>query len=86
MTKEEWLYKNAIQVDCDLNDGKRPEYSEVSGDGMLPVVLVNNGPFTAAAITYSENEYREFTRPDDDRPRQMFIAEIDKLKQVSNLK
>ena len=52
-------------------------------DGYLPVVLINNGMFTAAGIAYSEDELKAFTRPDDHRPKQIFFVKIEKLLQVS---
>lgn len=48
-------------------------------NGLLPVVLVNNGPFTAAGIIYDERELREFTRDDDTRPRKYFLVEVNDL-------
>ena len=86
MTGEEWLEKHGVLVECDLSDGKRPAFSEVAGDGVLPVILVDNGPFVAAAIAFSEPEYTEFTAPDNPRPRKMYVVEVEKLLQVSNLK
>lgn len=35
--------------------------------------LLNNGPFTAAAVAYNEGEWKELTREDDPRPRKWFI-------------
>ncbi|NLC31413.1 MAG: hypothetical protein GX765_05180 [Candidatus Moranbacteria bacterium] len=52
--------------------------------GYLPVVLVDNGPFTAAAIAYCERELDEFTGMDDYRPRQIFMVKIKKLIPVTD--
>ena len=74
MSKEQWLSENATEVpfvDWDLPDGH------------FPVVLVDNGPFTAAGIAYSKRELEEFTSPSDNRPKRFFIAPIEKLHEVS---
>ena len=47
--------------------------------GRLPVVLMDNGPFTAAGIAYKASELDEFTRPTDHRTKVMFLVSIDKL-------
>jgi hypothetical protein len=74
MSKEQWLSENATEVpfvDWDL-----PE-------GYLPVVLVDNGPFTAAGIAYYRQELKAFTDESDQRFKRFFIAPIDKLHEVS---
>lgn len=74
MTKEQWLSENATEVpfvDWDL-----PE-------GYLPVVLVDNGPFTAAGIAFSKRELEDFTDKRDMRPKRFFIVPINKLYEVS---
>jgi len=40
------------------------------------VCLVDNGPFTAAAIAYKESEFKEFfSNPDDLRPKRWFLVD-----------
>jgi hypothetical protein len=51
--------------------------------GFLPVGLVNNGAFTAAGIAFCEKELEEFTRLNDNRPRQLFMVKIEKLIPVA---
>ena len=46
----------------------------------LPVVLVNNGPFTAAAVAYDPKEAEEFTSSSDPRPRAYFSVPLAVLK------
>jgi hypothetical protein len=46
----------------------------------LPVCLVDNGPFTAAAIAYSPEEFQAFNRADDYRPKQWFMVPKEVLK------
>jgi hypothetical protein len=53
--------------------------------GMLPVVLVDNGPFTAAFICWKESEYERAFQSRDPRPKRTFAVEMRKLWEVSNL-
>lgn len=53
--------------------------------GFMPVCLVNNGAFTAAAVGYSDREIAEFTRRDDRRPRTYYMVPIAKLKEVCDI-
>ncbi|KKN25989.1 hypothetical protein LCGC14_0879270 [marine sediment metagenome] len=45
----------------------------------LPVVLVDNGPFTAAAIGYCEKEVVDFLDPDDPRSRVLYMVNVDDI-------
>jgi hypothetical protein len=54
--------------------------------GSLPVVLISNGPFTAAAVAYCKKEYEEFTEHESDaRLRIIYEASISDLLEVSDL-
>lgn len=77
MSKEKWLAENSIPVEGELN------WAKLASQGYLPVVLVNNGPFTAAAIAYSEQEFKVFTDPNDRRPKKVFICLVEDLHTVS---
>lgn len=79
MTKESWLEKNANEL-----HGGPPQWSRVL-EGNLPVCLVHNGAFTAAAIAYSERELQDFSDPQDRRPKRWFVAPIEALRKVSPL-
>jgi len=50
-----------------------------------PVCWMNNGPFTAAAVCYNKKEFEAFSCTDDDRPKQWFLVNIEKLKTVSSI-
>jgi hypothetical protein len=50
----------------------------------LPVVLVNNGPFTAAGVAYDNREREAFLYPDP-RPKQWFRVSREELRKVSDL-
>jgi len=51
---------------------------------LLPVCLVDNGFFTAAAIAYDERKRDVFLRPDP-RPKRYYLCTIEDLKLNSNL-
>lgn len=86
MTKEQWLAENAIEVEI---SGDTPELirqvllDEKIPYSHLPVVLVDNGAFTAAGIAFSKGELMAFTDKRDMRPKRYFIAPIEKLHEVS---
>jgi hypothetical protein len=46
--------------------------AEVPEDKAL-ICVIDNGPFEAAALIYSDRELQDFTRGDDWRPRQFFL-------------
>ena len=58
-----------------------PKWEDVK-EGSLPVCLVDNGPFKAAAVIYSKSELEEFSSPTDPRPKVWFMAKISDLEPV----
>jgi len=78
-SKESFLEREGIKSPYDL----KIKWSNVS-EGFLPVVLVNNGIFTAAGIAYCESELEAFTDMNDQRPRQIFLVKIEKLIPVTD--
>lgn len=81
-TKEAWLEKNATVI---YKTGTFPSWGVIFSSKELPVILIDNGTFTAAGIAYDEREYADFTDPNDPRPRQIYKVPIDKLKEVSDI-
>jgi len=77
-SKEDFLAREGIKGPYDL----KFKWDSVP-EGFLPVVLVDNGPFTAAAIAYCESELEAFTDMNDRRPRQIFFVKIEKLIPVA---
>ncbi len=71
-TKEEWLNNNGLEV-------TGPEWGLLATNfpGRVYVCLVDNGPFTAAAIAYNEQEFDVFNAPDDTRPRKWYVVPSD---------
>lgn len=65
--KEVFLHKHGQKVDA-------PATNVV--DGKVAVCLVDNGPFTAAAIAYSQEELEYFKKPDP-RPKEWFLVPIE---------
>lgn len=76
MSKEDWLNKNAAEF-------LAPIAWNLIIKGYLPIVLLQNPGFSAAAIAFSPEEYSVFTNPDDLRPKRYFYAIIEKLHSVS---
>lgn len=74
-SKEKWLQEHAAQL------AFLPHWDEIP-IGSLLVVLVDNGPFTAAAIVFSMGEYGAFTMANDPRPKKFFVANTAKLLDV----
>lgn len=74
-TKEEWLFKHGKAITA-------AEAREVfnTQPNYLPVVLVDNFMFTAAAIAYSPTELEEFIREDDIRPQKIYLVSREDLK------
>ena len=72
MTKEEFLYTNATPIrhyDRKFN---------AKESGKFTICLVFNSFFTAAAVCFSENEFKEFNT-DDGRAKLWYEIDIDKL-------
>ena len=80
-TKEEFLEREGREV---ITDFVSSNYKFLKQEGKLPVVLCDNGSFTAAGVAYTEREFECFVRYDN-RPKRIFIVPIEKLKEVSDV-
>jgi len=72
--KEVWLENNAVPAElatCYLAD-----FSTT-----FPVVLVNNGPFTAAAVCDTQQELKRFMQPDG-RDKSLYLVQRSRLAPV----
>jgi len=77
-SKESWLNRMGMPI-------QRPNSLTDVGLQELPVCLINNGIFTAAAIAYSNGELEELGIRDG-RPKQWYAVKMMDLMGVSNLK
>jgi len=68
-TKEDWLARNGQQVNIAVV--REMPWSDLK-DKMF-VCLVDNGPFTAAGIAYSDRERKAFLLPDH-RPQKWYMV------------
>ena len=76
-TKEEWLENNGLEVMGPawalLATNFPGLMNHLEGRGVY-VCLVDNGPFTAAAVAYSEAEFNAFNHPSDYRPKKWYVV------------
>jgi hypothetical protein len=73
-SKEQWLGREGKMVGRSWCVG----WEDFDGDE-LPIILVDNGPFTAAGVAFDAQERDHFTDPDDPRPKLYFMVRKDKL-------
>lgn len=76
-TKEQFLTQKGKRLP------RAPKWSDVP-KGSLPVVFIDNGRFSAAAIACSEAELKEFSRNDDPHPSIFYMVPIAELVKVSD--
>lgn len=74
-TKEEWLAREGRKF-------LHLRWQDLEEDE-LPVVLIQNPQFTAAAIAYCEEEFIIFLHPRDHRPKTIYVVKKDKLLQIA---
>lgn len=77
-SKESFLKREGVVIP----DNPKITWDSVP-EGSLPVVVVNNGRFTAAVIASCERDLDDYTSPTDDRPRQILMVKIEKLLPVA---
>lgn len=76
VSKQDWLEAHGIEMtenDC---------LEEADYTATMPVCLVNNGAFLAAAVGYKLEEAKYFAEPDG-RPKQWFLVKVADLHEVS---
>jgi hypothetical protein len=77
MSKEKFLESKGTRRESNFKWEETPT-------GNLPVVLLNNGYFTAAGVAYCEREFEAFTDPSDNRPKTIYTVAIEDLLPVSD--
>ena len=75
-SKEDWLKANAVKEHTST-----PRWGTAPQATMF-VCLVDNGPFTAAAIVVNRQEYDAFNAPTDTRPKVWYTVPVAKLSEV----
>lgn len=88
-TKEVYLEREGVEIgETDVETWFDVIWAnDADHKNRLPVCLVENMMFTAAAVCYCQGEIDEFTASpiDDPRPRKWYSVPIEKLKESSNL-
>lgn len=82
--KEAWLQVNGEEV-SEQTAVEWVKDGTIDFTTKMPVVLVDNGPFTAAGVAYDPGEFEVFTAEDDLRPKKYFVVAVEELKKVSDL-
>jgi len=79
-------HKNKVAQIESLYGGKRiqkpVEFADIPHDKAL-IVVVDNGAFEAAGFAYNAEEFREFTSPDDWRPKEYVLLDRDKTFELT---
>lgn len=85
MSKEFWLAKNGFLFEDWKPGDEVPPFETFTEKGDLPVILVDNGMFTAAGIGFDEREYKMMTDcTTDKRDKQLFSVPKTELLKVSD--
>lgn len=84
MSKEKWLELHGKSVQHNPLFAVTREYDDVRNKNLIPVCLVDNGPFTAAAVIFSKQEAMAFAASDG-RPKKWFLVPITALKDNSGI-
>lgn len=79
-SKESFLTRKGVEMT--IEEIKKFDFTD---NTIFPVILINNGIFTAAGVAFNKGELNEFTRPADPRPRKCYLVELEDLKEVSDI-
>ena len=58
----------------------------IGNSSIAVIIVVDNGPFEAAAFAFDSDEFNAFTRADDYRPKQFVLMNRNKAKELTNYK
>ena len=82
MEKEDWLRIHGTRLKHEPTHEELPQYIET---GNIPVCLVLNLMFTAAAVCVNSGELSAFTQEDDQRPKWWFTVPEASLVEIGAL-
>ena len=77
-SKETWLKENGTVI-------RQPVSYELIAEHRCAICLMDNGPFSAAAIIYDQRELDDFGDPTDHRPKQWFLVNRQNVVSVSDI-
>ena len=80
-TNVQWLIDNGTQIQFNAFN-----YDDVQNNDGVPVCVIDNGHFLAAAICFSEGEMNRFADPLDSRTKFWFIVQKEKLFTIPGMK
>lgn len=63
-----------VSLHCGQIIPKPASFNDVPADKAL-IAVVDNGPFEAAALAYSESKFAAFTDPRDSRPQKFVLLD-----------
>lgn len=81
MSKEEWLIKFAKPLHTTLSESPKDIFDRVQAEGRLPVVWVDNGALSAAALGWCPEELEAFLTPGDPRGKILFTVTEEQSKE-----
>ncbi len=64
----------ALKDECDADLVLEPDYDDVP-EGKVLIVIIENGPFEAAAIIHNRREFDGFTNDGTNRPRTWMVMD-----------
>ena len=73
-TKEQYLKREGTEFP--MNIARKMGFIAFVQMGFVPVVWVDNGPFTAVGVTYCQAEFDTFLAPEDPRKRILYLVPI----------
>ena len=76
LEKEHWLESFGVLAVGTIQWADVPK-------GKLPVILIDNGHFTAAGVATCESEFLAFTNPNDRRYKKIYFVNIQSLFSVT---
>lgn len=82
ISKEEYLVDVSIKIH-DANTHSIADIKQFKLEECLPVVMVDNGPFTAAVIAETQDDLDFFLAPNDLRPKKVYWVPVTELAKVT---